>query len=83
MRRPMLLVCSPAWQVPNAAEFGTHCFRRGHARDMLKCGATLAEILRAGQWKSAAFLKYLEKNDIEEGVALEVACDTDEEEWIS
>lgn len=68
--------------VPCAHEFGTHAFRRGHARDLLQGGATLAEILRAGQWKSAAFLRYLESADIEQGAALEVACDTDEEEWI-
>ena len=78
----VLVQCFGFLQVPNAGEYGTHCFRRGHARDMLLCGATLAEILRAGQWKSAAFLKYLETADIEQGVALEVACDTDEEEWI-
>jgi hypothetical protein len=69
-------------QVPNAAAYGTHAFRRGHARDLLENGSTLAEILRAGQWRSAAFLKYLNIADIEKGAAVEVACDTDDEEYI-
>ena len=28
---------------------------------MRKCGATLAQILAAGQWKSQAFLRYLDE----------------------
>ena len=28
-------------------------------------GATLAQILKAGQWKSAAFMRYLDEQDIE------------------
>jgi hypothetical protein len=32
-------------------------------------GATLAQILRAGQWKSAAFLGYLNQADIEKAHA--------------
>ena len=45
-------------------------------------GSDLAEILRAGQWRSAAFLRYLNAADIEKGVALDVACDTDDETFI-
>ena len=52
-------------QVPNASAYGTHSLRRGHARDLLESGATLAEILRAGQWRSAAFMRYLNLADIE------------------
>ena len=48
-------------QVPRAHEYGTHDFRRGHAEDMKKCGSTLAEILLAGQWRSAAFMTYLDE----------------------
>lgn len=47
--------------VPNAQKYGTQDFRRGHAEDMRKHGCTLAEILRAGQWKSAAFMTYLDE----------------------
>jgi len=47
--------------VPDAAKYGTHDFRRGHAEDMRASGCTLAEILLAGQWKSAAFKNYLDE----------------------
>ena len=48
-------------RVPNAQAYGTHDFRRGHADDMREMGATLAEILAAGQWTSKAFLAYLDE----------------------
>ncbi len=51
-------------------------------QDLLENGSTLAEILRAGQWRSAAFLRYLNIADIEKCAALEVACDTDDEVYI-
>mgnify|MGYP001391707445 FL=1 len=46
-------------KVPSAKCYGTHDFRRGHAEDMRKSGCTMAEILAAGQWKSAAFVRYI------------------------
>ena len=46
-------------RVPCAKSYGTHDFRRGHAEDMRLSGCSLAEILAAGQWKSSAFLKYM------------------------
>ena len=39
------------------------------SQDLLVGGATLAHILRAGQWKSAAFLGYLNQADIEKAHA--------------
>ena len=52
-------------QVPGASEFRTHDLRRGHAEDMRLNGATLGEILRAGDWKSPAFLQYLDQEQLE------------------
>ena len=45
--------------VVDAAAYRSHDFRRGHAEDLRLNGATLAEILRAGDWRSPAFLLYL------------------------
>ena len=45
--------------VSEPEKHGTHDFRRGHAEDMRASGCPLADILRAGQWKSAAFLRYV------------------------
>ena len=53
--------------VPNAQWYRTHDFRRGHAQDLAKRGARLAEILRAGDWKSASFLQYLDREELEGG----------------
>ena len=51
--------------IPQANAYGTHDFRRGHAEDMRKLGSPLSDILRAGQWKSAAFMEYLHEGDME------------------
>ena len=45
--------------VTEPEKYGTHDFRRGHAEDLRASGSSLAEILKAGQWKSAAFLRYV------------------------
>lgn len=47
--------------VPDALCYGTHGFRRGHAEDLLQAGGRLGDILAAGDWRSAAFLDYLNK----------------------
>ena len=47
--------------VPNAKGYRTQDLRRGHAEDMRQSGSPLADILRAGQWRSAAFMKYLDE----------------------
>ena len=44
-----------------------------HAQDLWRSGATLAEILTAGQWKSAAFLRYLDEAELEK-VRLRFPC---------
>ena len=51
--------------VPDALSYCLHDFRRGHARDMIDAGATLAQLLRAGEWSSPAFLAYLDLNQLE------------------
>ena len=57
--------------VPEAAKFRTHDFRRGHARDMQVGGKNLYQILKAGDWKSPAFLAYMDKSELEHGAVAE------------
>ena len=57
--------------IPDAYAYGTHDFRRGHTMDMVMAGAPLSQILKAGQWKSSAFLEYIEKQEVECGAVLE------------
>ena len=60
-----------ALRVPDGHKYRTHDFRRGHARDMLRGGARLCEILKAGEWRSAAFLAYLDGTELEGAATLE------------
>ena len=62
---------------PKADRLRLHGFRRGMAQDILRRGGSLAEILAAGGWRSAAFLAYLDKNEIEQEVMLDFLCDDD------
>lgn len=45
------------------AQFAGHSFRRGGATFAFQCGAPLAQIKEQGDWKSAAYLLYLEFDD--------------------
>jgi len=57
--------------VADAASYVTQDFRRGHARDLQANGATLAEILKAGEWKSPAFMSYLDLDKLETEAVIE------------
>ena len=57
--------------VKDALRYRTHDFRRGHAKDLVAAGASLREILNAGEWRSAAFLSYLDKDELECDATLE------------
>jgi hypothetical protein len=57
--------------VADARLYRTHDLRRGHARDMQEDGSTLVEILRAGEWRSPAFLQYLDIDQLEGDAAME------------
>ena len=61
--------------VDNAEIYRTHDLRRGHARDLQMYGSTLYEILEAGEWRSPAFLKYLDLNSLERDTVLEAHLD--------
>ena len=49
---------------------------------MAKSGCPLAQILSAGQWRSAAFARYLDEAELEQDLAFEVAIDSEGEEWL-
>ena len=59
---------------------GFHAFRRGMARDLLASGQQLSFILRAGGWRSSAFLNYLTSSGLEEREAMDFSmADSDSE----
>ena len=55
----------------NAESYRTHDLRRGHAWDLQNSGAALYEILAAGDWKSPAFLSYIDRHKLEDDVAMQ------------
>ena len=69
--------------VPRHDAYRTRDFRRGHAQDMAVRGSRLADILRAGDWRSAAFLSYLDRDALEDSAVREAhggASSSDEDE---
>ena len=46
-------------------------FRRGMAQDILESGGSVANILKAGGWRSSAFLLYLERAQVDEVTMLD------------
>jgi hypothetical protein len=69
--------------VENAQKYTSKAFRRGTAQEMVASGSSLAEVLAAGQWRSSAFMLYLDKAEIEEEAifaALDALSDDDDED---
>ena len=61
--------------VAAAAEHRTHDFRREHARDLQASKRPLVEILQAGEWRSPAFLAYLDRHAHESEAVLHAHLD--------
>ena len=57
--------------VHSADEYMARDFRRGHADNLRRAGKRLREILWAGEWKSPAFLQYLDLERMEHDVVFE------------
>ena len=62
-------------EVKDAHSFRTHDFRRGHALDLQNSGASLIQILRAGEWRSPAFLDYLDMHSLERDAVVQAHVD--------
>ena len=71
-------------QVADASQYGSHDFRRGHAKDLQKSKHPLATINAMGQWKqgSGSVTAYLDQCELEQDVALEAAIMSEDEEWV-
>jgi len=58
--------------VASAQLYRCHDLRRGHAKDLQESGAPLWAILAAGEWKSPAFLDYLDLHKLETDLVVQV-----------
>ena len=65
-------------KIPLASAFTLKSFRAGKATAMAANGDGLAAILQAGEWKSAAFLRYVSETEIDRMRMLQFAFDDDE-----
>ena len=61
--------------IANANTYKMHDFRRGHTKDMQDKGACLRVILDAGEWRSPAFLAYMDKEKLEHDAVVEAHLD--------
>ena len=59
-----------------------HSFAGHGLQDLARAGSSLAVILKAGQWRSAAFARYMEEADLERDVAVELVIGSDGEEFL-
>ena len=66
-----------ALEVDDPAAYASHSFRRGSAQQLLKDGGRLAHILRAGEWRSASFLDYQDKELIDQAAVLDLIIEAD------
>ena len=57
--------------VADQAQYTLHSLRRGRAQDLLRAGGRLVDILRAGEWTSAAFAEYLDLEELDGAAELE------------
>ena len=53
-------------------------FRAGRATSLAAAGSPTSVILAAGEWKSSAFLRYCQADEISVSAVLEVMCAEDE-----
>ena len=64
----------------DAQLYRCHDLRRGHAKDLQESGAPLWQILAAGEWKSPAFLLYLDLHKLETDLVVQAHCDESEDD---
>ncbi|CAK0865252.1 unnamed protein product [Prorocentrum cordatum] len=66
--------------IPDGGSLGTHCLRRGVARDILDAGGSLSVLLLAGDWRSAAFVRYLRTSQLEDAANSRLVIDHSDSE---
>ena len=69
-------------RVAHAFGYCMHDFRRGHAKDTVTNGDSLATILKAGGWRSAAFQAYIDLSELETSAVLEAQWALSEDEEV-
>ena len=68
-----------AVKVDRPDEFTFKAFRAGHATALAQEGRSIGDILNAGEWRSAAFLAYVDEDIVDASQILEQVLDSDSE----
>ena len=76
----MLRESAVATGVRDSDYVSSHALRRGMAQDLVDSGCSLATLLHAGGWRSAAFLKYLRDSQLQEAAVAQVVIQVSESE---
>ena len=63
-----------------APKFGFKDFRAGRATAMAGAGETLAAILQAGEWRSAALLRYISETELDRKALLAAAFNVEDDD---
>ena len=74
---PLLKELAKRFGWPDPLSYGSHAFRRGGAQALARANATFAEILNAGQWRTACATKYLNLGELESRTAALLAIKDD------
>ena len=61
-----LRVCVARAGLDGLERVSTHAIRRGMAQDILDAGGSLAVLLKAGDWSSSAYLRYVRASQPQE-----------------
>ena len=69
-----------ALNVDKPEEFTLKMFRAGHATALAEEGKSIGDILRAGEWKSAAFLAYVNEDAVDASQLLDAVLDDSDDE---
>ena len=75
MRRLLTLLGTP-----DAHQCSWKAVRSGRATEMAADGFTLAKILEAGEWRSSAFLRYIDETAADQGQSLRAALEENDED---
>jgi hypothetical protein len=67
--------------VGTASKYGLKAFRAGRATELAASGAGLEAVLAAGEWKSKAFMRYVDETTMNsETILQEVLTHSDDED---
>jgi hypothetical protein len=61
--------------VPDAEKFSLKAFRAGKATELARSGSALGTILAAGEWRSNAFMRYVDEDAVDSSAVLGMVMD--------